>query len=45
MDTVKLFSEAVEEVQEAVAIAQKEPRPNPFKEDWSAISTPNLREL
>lgn len=37
--------EATEEVQAAVAVAQKEPKPNPFKENWSAISTHELREL
>lgn len=37
--------EAVDEVQEAVAIAQKEPKPNPFKEEWNALSTPSLREF
>lgn len=41
----ELKEKASEEVQEAVAIAQKEPKPNPFTETWSAISTPELREL
>ena len=38
-------AEAVTEVQAAVAIAQKEPKPNPFKENWTALSSPALREL
>ena len=38
-------SEAVDEVQLAVATAQKDPKPNPFKENWSALSSANLREL
>lgn len=37
--------EAGEEVQKAVAIAQREDVPNPYKEDWSAISSPSLKGL
>jgi len=31
--------EIVREVEEAVAQAQREPAPDPFAEDWRAIST------
>ena len=31
-----------EEVQEAVATAQKEPKPNPYQTDWNAVSTPGM---
>lgn len=44
-DVEKWKKDAAEEVQEAVAIAQKEAKPNPFKEQWTALSTPSLREL
>jgi pyruvate dehydrogenase E1 component alpha subunit/2-oxoisovalerate dehydrogenase E1 component alpha subunit len=37
-------SEAQNEIEEAVAKVQREPAPNPFAEDWTAISTPHLRE-
>ncbi len=33
------------EAQEAVAIAQREDAPNPYKEDWSAIASSSLRGL
>ena len=36
---------AKDEVQAAVAVAQKEAKPNPFNEQWTALSTPALREL
>ncbi len=35
---------AVREVEEAVAVAQREPAPDPFHEDWCALSTQPLRE-
>lgn len=35
--------EAAEVVQAAVATAQKEPGPNPYKDDWSAYSNPDLQ--
>ena len=31
--------EAAEEVQRAVAQAQQEPVPDPYREDWTALST------
>ena len=37
--------EAVAEIQLAVATTQKEAKPNPFKENWTAVSSPALREL
>ncbi len=36
--------EIVHEVEEAVAQAQREPAPDPFAEDWRAISTEHLNE-
>ncbi len=36
--------EIVREVEEAVAQAQREPAPDPFAEDWRAISTGHLNE-
>jgi len=35
---------AQEEIQQAVATAQKEAAPNPYQEVWSALSTPGLHE-
>jgi len=35
-------NEAAEQVQEAVAIAQKEHGPDPYQEDWRATSTPGM---
>ena len=35
--------EAAEVVQAAVATAQKEPGPDPYKDDWSAYSNPDLQ--
>lgn len=37
-------SEAVHEIELAVAQAQREPAPNPFSEKWTAISTEHLIE-
>jgi TPP-dependent pyruvate/acetoin dehydrogenase alpha subunit len=37
-------SEAAHKVEEAVAQVQREPGPDPFKEDWSALSSPHLNE-
>ena len=37
--------EAVQQVETAVATVQREPAPNPFTEDWSAISSRHLGEL
>lgn len=38
-------AEAVQQVDAAVATVQREPAPNPFTEDWSAISSKHLGEL
>ena len=38
-------NEAVQQVESAVATVQREPAPNPFTEDWSAISSKHLGEL
>jgi pyruvate dehydrogenase E1 component alpha subunit/2-oxoisovalerate dehydrogenase E1 component alpha subunit len=37
-------AEVVQEVEAAVATVQREPAPNPFLEDWSAISSRHLGE-
>src|SRR5665213_2722082 len=37
-------SEAVREIEEAVAQVQREPAPDPFAEDWSAIASKHLSE-
>jgi len=36
--------EAVREIEEAVAQAQREPAPDPFAENWTALATENLAE-
>jgi len=36
--------EIVSQVEEAVALVQREPAPDPFKEDWRALATANLTE-
>jgi hypothetical protein len=36
--------EAVREIEEAVAQAQREPAPDPFAEEWTALSTEHLIE-
>lgn len=36
--------EVVQQVEEAVALVQREPGPDPFKEDWRALATGNLTE-
>lgn len=38
-------AELIQEVEAAVATVQREPAPNPFIEDWSAISSKHLGEL
>lgn len=43
-DIIALKTKVVDEVQLSVAAAQKEPKPNPFKEDWNALSSPELRD-
>ena len=37
-------ADAVRKVDEAVARAQREPAPDPFKEDWYALSSKHLHE-
>jgi pyruvate dehydrogenase E1 component alpha subunit/2-oxoisovalerate dehydrogenase E1 component alpha subunit len=37
-------SEAIREIEDAVAQAQNEPAPDPFTEDWEALSTKRLLE-
>ncbi|NNC87576.1 MAG: thiamine pyrophosphate-dependent dehydrogenase E1 component subunit alpha [Akkermansiaceae bacterium] len=36
--------QAAEDVQAAVATAQQEPGPDPFRDDWNAYATPGFRE-
>jgi len=38
-------SEAVQKVEETVAKVQREPAPDPFAEDWTALSSKHLTEL
>ena len=38
-------SEAIREIEEAVAQTQREPAPDPYEEKWSALSSENLNEL
>ena len=38
-------SEAIREIEEAVAQAQREPAPDPYQEKWSALSSKHLNEL
>jgi pyruvate dehydrogenase E1 component alpha subunit/2-oxoisovalerate dehydrogenase E1 component alpha subunit len=37
-------SEAIREIEEAVAQAQREPAPDPFAEEWTALATEHLTE-
>jgi len=37
-------SEAVEKVEESVAKVQREPRPDPYREDWRALASKHLSE-
>jgi pyruvate dehydrogenase E1 component alpha subunit/2-oxoisovalerate dehydrogenase E1 component alpha subunit len=37
-------SEAVREIEDAVAQVQREPTPDPFAEEWNALSTKHLVE-
>jgi TPP-dependent pyruvate/acetoin dehydrogenase alpha subunit len=37
-------SETIREIEDAVAIVQREPAPDPFAENWSAISSEHLSE-
>ena len=38
-------SAAIREIEDAVAIVQREPSPNPFAEKWRALAEENLNEL
>ena len=38
-------SEAIREIEETVAQAQREPAPDPYEEKWSALSSEHLNEL
>jgi acetoin:2,6-dichlorophenolindophenol oxidoreductase subunit alpha len=37
-------TEAVQKVEEAVAMVQREPGPDPFKENWCAMASKHLSE-
>lgn len=37
-------NEAIQQVEEAVAKVQREPAPDPYKEEWTALATDRLRE-
>ncbi len=37
-------SECIREIEDAVAKVQREPAPDPFAENWSAISSEHLSE-
>ena len=37
-------SEAVRRIEEAVAQAQREPAPDPYKEDWCALASKHLSD-
>ena len=39
-----LRSEQVREVEDAVAKVQREPGPDPYKEDWCALASKHLSE-
>ena len=43
-DAGRVAERVVREIEEAVAQAQREPAPDPFAEDWRAISTKHLTE-
>ncbi|MEO8426750.1 MAG: thiamine pyrophosphate-dependent enzyme, partial [Verrucomicrobiota bacterium] len=36
---------AAQQVEETVAKVQREPNPDPYKEDWSALASKHLREM
>jgi len=38
-------SEAVHEIEEVIARVQREPAPDPFTEEWRAISSGQLSEM
>ena len=37
-------NEAIHNVEEAIAKVQREPAPDPYVEEWTALSTSRLRE-
>ena len=37
-------SEAIREIEDTVAQVQREPAPDPFAENWTALATENLSE-
>jgi len=37
-------NEAVQKVEEAIAKVQREPGPDPYKEDWCALASKHLSE-
>lgn len=41
----RMRAEVVQEIEEALAIAQREPPPDPYREEWAAISTGALLEI
>ena len=43
-DCSKWSEEAAAEVDRAIAVARKEPGPDPFNESWQALSTAHLNE-
>ena len=38
-------SRAITEIEEAVSQVQREPAPDPFAQEWSALSSPHLNEM
>jgi hypothetical protein len=36
--------EATQKVEEAVAIVQREPAPDPYQENWTALASPHLND-
>src|SRR5262249_53871522 len=37
-------NETIQQVEDAVAQVRREAAPDPYREDWTALSTPHLRE-
>ena len=40
----RLAQRGIREIEEAVAQVQREPAPDPFTEEWQALSTEHLNE-
>jgi TPP-dependent pyruvate/acetoin dehydrogenase alpha subunit len=40
----RLRAEATEKVEQAIATVQREPAPDPFKEEWCALASKHLSE-